>query len=422
MFLRVLIQSFLRQQRRKLIAGTAVMLGMTVVTAMLAVSTQIGDRMSAEVRTLGANILVRPQADTLDVHIGGVNLKPADDGAYLAESDLVKIKQIFWALNIKGYSPMLEASVPIGGAMGAVPVLGTYFAKPVAVPNRPEPFVTGVIKTHPWWKVSGEWPRDDSQDVLLGKNLAARLKFKPGDLAYINNRETKISGILSTGGDEDNAVVAPIAWVQQWIGRPGAVRRVLVSAITKPEDDFARRNPKSLSPADLERWECSPYANSIAYQINQAIPSAYAEQIRAVAQNEGVLLSRITGLMLLIALAAIIASALAVSAAMATTIFERRQEVGLMRALGAAPALIGSLFYLEAAVIATIGGMVGFGLGSLLAQWVSQSVFSTAVQMHTVVLPVVLLLAVAIACFGSAASIRRAVHADPALVLRGDIA
>ena len=395
------------------------MLGMTVVTAMLAVSTQIGDRMSAEVRTLGANILVRPQADTLDVQIGGVNLKPADDGAYLAESDLVKIKQIFWALNIKGYSPMLDATVPVGGSTEPVPVLGTYFSKPVAVPNRADLFITGVTKTHPWWKVNGTWPHDDSQNVLLGKNLAARLKFKAGDLAYINNRETKISGILSTGGDEENSVIAPIALVQQWIGRPGAVRRVLVSAITKPEDDFARRDPRSLSPGDMERWECSPYANSIAYQINQAIPSAHAEQIRAVAQNEGVLLSRITGLMLLIALAAIIASALAVSAAMATTIFERRQEVGLMRALGATPVLIGSLFYLEAAVIATIGGVVGFGLGSILAQRLSQSVFSTAVEMHTVVLPVVWLLAIAIACFGSAASIRRAVHSDPALGLRG---
>jgi putative ABC transport system permease protein len=83
MFLRILMQSFLRQQRRKLIAGAAVMLGMAAVTAMLAVSTQIGDRMSAEVRTLGANILVRPQADTLDVQIGGINLKPASDGAYI---------------------------------------------------------------------------------------------------------------------------------------------------------------------------------------------------------------------------------------------------------------------------------------------------------------------------------------------------
>jgi putative ABC transport system permease protein len=256
----------------------------------------------------------------------------------------------------------------------------------------------------------------------LGKRLAARLGFKAGGLAYVNHRETKISGTLSTGGEEEDAIIAPLSLVQSIIGRPGAVRRVYVSAISKPEDDFARRDPRSLSPADLERWSCSPYANSIAYQITQAIPSAHAEQIRAVAQNEGVVLSRITGLMLLIALAAIVASALAVSAAMATTIFERRQEVGLMRALGAAPVLIGSWFYLEAAVIALISGGFGFVLGGILAQRISQSVFSEAVETHAVILPVVLLLAVTIACLGSAGSIRRAVRTDPALVLRGELA
>jgi putative ABC transport system permease protein len=422
MFFRVLIQSFLRQQRRKLIAGFAVMLGMAVVTAMLVVSTQIGDRMRAEVRTLGSNILVRPQADTLDVKIGGVDLKPANDGAYLAEADLVKMKQIFWALNIKGYSPMLETTVPVGGAAQPVPVIGTYFAKSVSIPGRTEPFVTGVTKTHPWWKVEGAFPRDESQNVLLGRLLAQRLNFKAGDLVYVNNREIRISGVLATGGDEENAVVAPLSMVQDWIGRPGAVRRVFVSAITKPEDDFARRDPRSLSPADLERWSCSPYANSIAYQINEAVPAAHAEQIRAVAQNEGVVLSRISGLMLLIALAALIASALAVSATMATTIFERRREVGLMRALGARPALIGSFFYMEAAWIAMVGGLAGFALGAYLAQRISASVFGANVDLHAVVLPVVLLIAVTIACVGSATSIRKALRSDPALVLRGDVA
>jgi putative ABC transport system permease protein len=421
MFLRLLVQSFLRQQRRKLLSGLAVMLGMTVVTAMLVVSTQIGDRMSAEVRALGANIMVRPRADTLDIQIGGVNLKPANDGAYLNESDLVKIKQIFWALNIKGYSPMLDSTTHIAGSTEPVPVIGTYFANAISIPGRTDVFATGVTKTHPWWKVEGAWPGDRSSDVLLGKRLADRLRFRAGDLAYINDRETKIAGVLSTGGEEENAIIAPLHIVQAMIGKPGAVRRVYVSAITKPEDEFARRDPRALSPADLERWSCSPYANSIAYQINQAIPAAQAEQIRAVAQNEGVVLSRITGLMLLIGFAAILASALAVSATMATTIFERRHEVGLMRALGAAPSLIGGLFYFEAAIIAVIGGATGFALGSMVANRISRSIFHSAVELHAVVLPVVLLLAVAIACFGSAASIRRALRTDPALVLRGEL-
>src|ERR1019366_158842 len=77
MFLRLVYQSFRRQQRRKLLAGVSIALGVTVATAMIAVATDIGDKINRELRSYGANIAVTPQADTLDVRIGGVDLKPA---------------------------------------------------------------------------------------------------------------------------------------------------------------------------------------------------------------------------------------------------------------------------------------------------------------------------------------------------------
>jgi len=129
------------------------------------------------------------------------------------------------------------------------------------------------------------------------------------------------------------------------------VRRIYVSALTKPEDAFARRDPKTMNAAMYDRWYCSPYAQSIAYQLQEAIPNSHAEQIRQVAQNEGVVLSSVKGLMLLITLAALFASALAVSAAMATAMFERRSEVGLMKALGAGKISVAGLFFTEALLL-----------------------------------------------------------------------
>src|SRR2546430_2142995 len=117
-----------------------------------------------------------------------------------------------------------------------------------------------------------------------------------------------ISGILATGGAEDDEIVAPLALAQQVLGRPRAVRRIYVSALTKPEDAFARRDPKTMNAAMYDRWYCSSYAQSIAYQLQEAIPNSHAEQIRQVAQNEGVVLSSVKGLMLLITLAALFGS------------------------------------------------------------------------------------------------------------------
>jgi putative ABC transport system permease protein len=420
MFSRLVYESFRRQKRRKLLAGVAITLGVGVATAMIAVATDIGDKINRELRSYGANLIVSPQEDTLDVEIGGVNLKPPSDGAYLNEADLPKIKGMFWRNNIVGFAPMLPVSVNAGasGDTKSLTLLGTYFSKQLRFGK--EAFVTGVRATHPWWKVRGAWPDDNSQDVLLGERLATKLNRRPGEQIEISGQSHRIAGILSTGGAEDDQIVAPIAFAQQILGKPGAVRRIYVSALTKPEDALARRDPKSMNPEVFDRWYCSPYVQSIAYQLQETIPHSHAEQIRQVAQNEGTVLARIKGLMLLVTLAALFASALAVSAAMATAIFERRSEVGLMKALGAGNASVAALFFTEATLLALIGGVVGFAGGALLAREIGRSIFDSKITIQPVLFPVILAIAVIVTFAGSAAAIRRAVKFDPVYALRGE--
>ena len=421
MFARLVYESFRRQKRRKLLAGAAITLGVTVATAMIAVATDIGDKINRELRTIGANLLITPQEDTLDVEIGGVNLKPPSDGAFLNEADLPKIKGTFWHNNITGFAPMLPVNVTLerDGKAEGITLLGTYFAKQVSFGK--EEFTTGVRSTHPWWKVSGTWPVDSSSDVLLGERLAARISAKPGDQISVSGRELRVRGILSTGGGEDEQIVAPLRLAQEILGKPGAVRRVYVSALTKPEDALARRDPKSMSGAIYDRWYCSPYPQSIAFQLQEAIPHSHAEQIRQVAQNEGALLTRIEGLVFLVTLAALFASALAVSAAMATSIFERRAEVGLMKALGAGKLAVASVFFAEATLLALIGGFVGFGAGAWLAYQIGRSIFDSQITIAPVLLPVILVIAVMVTFAGSAAAIRKAVALDPVFALRGEL-
>ena len=421
MFLRLVYESFRRQQRRKILAGAAITLGVTVATAMIAVATDIGDKINRELRTIGANLVVTPQEDSLDVEIGGVNLKPPSDGAFLNEADLPKIKGIFWHNNITGFAPMLPVNVAVehDGKRGDVTLLGTYFAKHLKYGT--EEFATGIRNTDPWWKISGAWPHDESRDVLVGDSLAARLHAGPGDTLNVSGRQLHVTGILSSGGPEDGQIVAPLSLAQEILGKPGAVRRVYVSALTKPEDAFARRDPKSMSGAIYDRWYCTPYPQAIALQLTEAIAHSNATQIRQVSQNEGAVLTRIEGLIFLITLAALFASALAVSAAMATTIFERRTEVGLMKALGAGKLMVASIFFAEAALLALLGGTVGFGIGSVLAHQIGHSIFSSDISIPPVLLPVILAIAIIVTFAGSAAAIRRAVGLDPVFALRGEL-
>ncbi len=399
---------------------------------MIAVATDIGDKINRELRSYGANLVVTPQEDTLDVEVGGVNLKPPSDGAFLNEADLPKIRGTFWHHNIVGFSPMLPVTVKLGSGSAKdltkdVTLVGTYFNKPLSFGK--EEFTTGVRITHPWWKVScGDgkespncvWPADDSQNVLLGERLATKLNKKPGDTLDVSGRQLTISGILSTGGAEDDQIVAPLALAQQILGKPGAVRRVYVSALTKPQDALAIRDPKTMTPEVYDRWYCSPYVQSIAYQLQEVIPHSHAEQIRQVAQNEGTVLSRIKGLMLLVTLAALFASALAVSAAMATAIYERRVEVGLMKALGAGDLVVSAIFFAEALLLALVGGIAGFSAGALLARQIGRSIFNSQISIEPVLFPIIMTIAVFVTFAGSAAAIRRAVKFDPVFALRGE--
>src|SRR5689334_22459892 len=111
MFLRLVADSFSRRPRHKLLTGAALALGMAVATAALSVALDVGDRLAREFRSLGANLLVTPQADSLPLEIGGVDYRPVNSGAYLPESDLPKLKTIFWRNNIIGFAPILEVPV-----------------------------------------------------------------------------------------------------------------------------------------------------------------------------------------------------------------------------------------------------------------------------------------------------------------------
>jgi putative ABC transport system permease protein len=442
MFFRLLMESFRRQRRRKMLAGIAILLGTTAVTAMLALATTIGDRIHKELAVYGANIVVYPKADLLDVKVGGVDVKPASGGAYLKESDLDKLRGIFWANNITGMSPELPIQLAVAQQgnkdLFAVKAVGYWFDHDFGSLR------TGAPALHPWWKLEGSWPVSGDQ-VALGSALAGKLLLRKGDTIsvalpdiptkavgnatsmlprYVEQKFT-ISGIVATGDATDSQILLPLATAQALSGNSNAVSHVDVAARTKPEDAFARKDPDTLSPKDHEIWYCRPYANSIAYQIREAIPGAQAEQVRRVEQSEGNVLNRISGLMWLISAAALLAAGFAVSAAMATAILERRGEIGLMRSLGASKGAIAFLFYAESGLLAVLAGSFGYLAGSGLAAWLGARIFrgdggAAEAVLIPVLLPVVVALALVVAIAGSTPAIRAALRMEPSAILRED--
>ena len=431
MFFRIVGDSFARKPRRKVLTAAALALGIAVATATLEVALDVGDRLAHEFRSLGANLLVTPASDTLPLEIGGVDYRPVDAGAYLPAGDLGKLKTIFWRNNIVGFAPFLDVPVAISSADQRKDphedtheeLIGTWYSHSVAVPDGSK-FVTGVSATDPWWHVDGRWFSDNAEEGVAGAGLARRLGLHPGDAVTIAAGDRvhtlRITGIVSTGGREDNAILAPLEIAQDLAGRPSQYRSLLVSALTKPADAFSERDPKTMTPTEYDRWYCSPYISSISHQMQQELPGVEVRAIRQVAEGEGRILTRVGGLMWMVTIAALFAAALAVGATSATTVIERRSEIGLMKALGASHRLVGAFFVAEQLLLALIGGVAGYALGVVLARALGLGIFGVAPDFRWILFPIVLILAAVVALAGSLIPLGRASRVDPAPVLRGE--
>ena len=424
MLSRIVGRSFTRRRRRKLLGVAAVALGIAVTTAVATLSLSVGDRVARELRSFGANISVTPAADSLSIAVGGVDYRPAGAGAFLPESKLANLRKIFWRNNIMAFAPFLYAPATVDGHR--VVVIGSWFNHALQV-QRGDVFKTGLEKLHPAWKVQGNWPEDGSRQCLAGAALASDLGIKPGSSLMLQSggspasaMNLTVSGIIRTGGEEDGEVLAPLAAVQEFTGLAGKVRRVEVSALTKPEDSFGRSDITKLNSTDYERWYCTPYVSSIAYQIQQAIPGSEAKPVYRVAATEGSIVKNISLLMTLLAIAALVTAALAMASLMFAIVLERRAEIGLFKSLGATNGRVASIFLLEAFGVGLAGGVVGYGLGSWMASRLSLAVFGVSTGIHWVILPTVLALALLVALAGSAIPLARGLKVSPVAVLRNE--
>jgi putative ABC transport system permease protein len=272
--------------------------------------------------------------------------------------------------------------------------------------------------------VDGRWFADGAKESILGITFARRTGLKIGDTLRIETPKPgvmlKVTGILTSGSPEDNAIIAPLAVAQELAEKPGVYRRLYVSALTKPEDAFAKRDPKTFTPREYDTWFCTPYISSIAFQIQQELPGTDVRVIRRVAEGEGAILARVRMLLWLVTGAALLAAALAVGASSAASVIERRTEISLMKALGAGSGTIGFLLAAEQLLLAFVGGGAGYALGIILARLLGERIFGAAPEPSLIVFFVIIALAGGVTILGSALPLRRASRYEPAPILRGE--
>lgn len=294
--LRMIFRSFSRQFRRRLLVAITICLSSAVATAMLGVVFDVGDKLNEELSAYGSNIVIEPKSDAVvaDLYetVDGSDTEPT---SFLKESDIQKIKTIFWAYNITNFAPKLNLHADItagtGGDAATVPVVGTY----------------------------------DSGDEENGAVYVPSATLQ------------ELSGLTDSVDEvEVKALTTP---------ENDLARKV-------------SRNPAAVTQEEWETWYCTAYASSIVYQIEEVLPDAVAKQIRQISELQGDVLNKTRAVMIVMTGLSLLAAAIAVANLMAASITERSSELALLKAIGATDGAVSRLMLLETAVIALIAATV----------------------------------------------------------------
>jgi putative ABC transport system permease protein len=158
----------------------------------------------------------------------------------------------------------------------------------------------------------------------------------------------------------------------------------------------------------------------VARELQALLPDTEVRTLAQFAQAEATVLNKVRLLIGLVAALVLMAGALTVAGTLNTIVIERRAEIGLMKALGAADRRVAGLFLAEALSVGAVGGVVGYLAGLALAVAIGQKVFEATITPAAWGLPGTLLVGLAVTLVAGLFPVRRAMGIDPARTLRGE--
>jgi len=376
-----LLWNLLRASRGRLVVALiALVSGAAVISALLNLDFDVERKLTQEFRTLGANLVIAPGRDVQSIESGAESPTLMDQSVVLMQVERMRTEEVVAA------APYLYIVAQSAGS--PVVVAGTWLDQ--------------ARKLSPTWKIVGESvaTRDDLTHCLVGRDVARQLKLAPGspiELNYLGRTaRMTVAGIVDAGGTEDSHVFVNLPVAQ----------------------DLAELN----SQIGLVQISVSGTSKTIAehtQQLAAALHGFEVRPIRQVTQAEGDLLDRIRLLIISMVLLILVLTSLCVLATMAALSMERREDVGLMKALGGSISRVVGLFLAEVGVLGAFGGFIGCFVGLALSHWMGQRVFGTAISARWEIFPLTIALMVAVALAG-ALPLRRLGNTKPAVILRGE--
>jgi len=205
-----------------------------------------------------------------------------------------------------------------------------------------------------------------------------------------------LTAILKTGSTEDSQIFLPLLKAQKLANAIGKISVIQINA--------------SGTPTQIEEY---------AQTLQQKVPELEVRPLRQFSEAQAKIYSRISGLLTAATALILALTALCVMAAMTNIAAERRNDVGMMKAIGGSARSVLNLFLTEAVILGLVGGLIGAAAGIALSMALGKAVFGVAAAPRLIVYPISVALTVIVAILG-AYPLRRLVNVRPATIFRGE--
>ena len=432
MFFAMLWGAVFRRRSRAVMAVIASLVGAATLFCLASVCIAVPQQMNEEMRAYGANLIVTPaDATSKSEGISTATITnvtalvtaehSAKSAAYRYES--VRINSAPYTLagvnpkavqtlnrhwNVTGDWPS-EGNVMVG--RDVADALGVHIGSRITIGYRASD--NSAASTASGSSDSGESDNQsdengsqmsdsgESDNQTVGKLGQTESQVKENgrvssDIMNNEGTEFRVAGIVDTGGNEDSIVYATTADVAKLAGsKRGA--DVVEYSVNAMGDDL----------------------NAIVKTLN-ANPNTgvKAQTVTKITSSDTRIITMLQTLFWIVSLVVLVLTLVGVGTTISSIVSQRRNEIGLRKALGASSQAIGTEFYVESAIYGLIGGLFGTAIGYALARVLCVTVFERAIGFNWLLGLASLVLSMLIAVVASIPPVRRATRIDPAIVLR----
>jgi putative ABC transport system permease protein len=313
-------------------------LGVMSIVALYQVSEVVGVSLEKKLMSFGANIVISPVSEKLNVSYGGFQMGEMffEIQDLPEEQTVTAIRSIPMQDRLSAVAPKLVTMTKINDT--AIALVGVRWQEELGIKS--------------YWATDGNFP-DQSDQILIGSKAGTNLGLTTGDQVSIFGQDFTVSGtLLETGSDDDTVILMDLSRLQSLVNKPGATSFIEIAALCAgcPIGD-------------------------IVNQLQKQLPNTEVKALQSIVDQRMASVHFVQKLALSISLVILVTASAMVGLSMLSAVNERKKDIGILRSLGYGKGNIFFIICLEAGLIGVLSGTFGYLAGYLASFKVLEFLF-----------------------------------------------